>query len=84
MPDSVGDLRIDFNVEEGVVLIHHHIESDWAIFDICDVDGRVIKTGPIPQSEEEIKIKADLTDGESYMMYVMDGEKMYKGRFKVQ
>ncbi len=69
-PISGIRLRID-QIERLLMFDYEPGEKD-ALFDICDRNGNIVKTGDVIGPETRVRI-TDL-DGEDYYLMVLDGE----------
>ena len=82
MRESTKELAgIELNVEERVLKIHYTPKTERAMFDICDVEGRIILTGQLSQSPAVIELTENFQLGNSYVIWVVDGSEMSKSRF---
>ena len=71
--------------EEGstrILVLDYIPKTDKAFYDISDLDGRVIQTGSILSDDASIQLRDGLRSGR-YLIYVVDGDEVAKGRFKV-
>lgn len=60
------------NTSTLTIHLEHIPQSEKALFDICDFNGRVLKTGEINNSgTTEIDV-GEIPSG-SYMIYILDG-----------
>lgn len=55
--------------------------TDRAIFDICDLNGKVMRTGTLDNPTTEIDISG-FQEGE-YLLLVLDGEKVVKQKVRI-
>jgi len=70
-----------FNIHmtDGQLLLEYAPSCDRTMYDICDIHGRVIKTGAITSQETRV----DVTDMFSarYVILIVDGDRMVKKQF---
>ncbi len=74
-------LQINKDHEKGVLAIDYSPETSKTLFDICDLNGGVIKTGELEGERTEIDI-SDLSE-DRYFLLILDGEKILKEPFHV-
>lgn len=55
--------------------------TDRTIFDICDFNGRILKTGVM--GNDFIKIPVEELDNNNYVLLVLDGDRVYSQKFKI-
>jgi hypothetical protein len=65
-----------------IICITYKCITDRALYDICDFDGRIIKSGTMNNLETEICVDG-LPEGR-YVVWVVDGEKVTKTHFQVK
>ncbi len=63
------------------LLVKYTPKNKDAIYDVCDLDGRVISTGKLDDDLTEICIEK--LGKERYMLWVVDGSEIIKSLFKV-
>jgi hypothetical protein len=56
-------------------------KSDRPTYDICDLEGRVIKSGLVKRKKMRLKVN-DLINS-SYMLLILDGEHVTSKRFQI-
>ncbi|MFB6259101.1 MAG: hypothetical protein ABEH38_10445 [Flavobacteriales bacterium] len=72
------EISIKTDLKEQVLRIWYRPQSERSIYDICDIDGSVIKTGDIQEDGAEIDI-SDLEKNE-YLFLILDGDRIVKRR----
>jgi hypothetical protein len=72
MPQQPNPIRLRVDQIERLLMFDYEPGSDDALFDICDRNGRIVKTGEVSGPETRVRI-TDL-DGEEYYLMVLDGE----------
>ncbi|MCB0764725.1 MAG: hypothetical protein KDB84_08475 [Flavobacteriales bacterium] len=65
-------IRVRIDQVERLLMFDYDPGSEDALFDICDRQGRIVKTGEVNGPETRVRI-TDL-DGEEYYLMVLDGE----------
>jgi len=53
-----------------------------ALFDICDLNGRILKTGEIAEQDTKVKV-AELHE-DQYILLVLDGDEAASKRFEIK
>ncbi|MEO8589540.1 MAG: hypothetical protein ABI432_09240 [Flavobacteriales bacterium] len=72
MEQEPHHIRLRIDQIERLLMFDYEPGSQDALFDICDSDGRIVKTGEVSGPETRVRI-TDL-DGEEYYLMVLDGE----------
>ena len=57
-------------------------KTDRALFDICDLNGRILKTGEIADDATKVKV-AELHE-DQYILLVLDGDEAASKRFEIK
>ncbi|MCW5900000.1 MAG: hypothetical protein KIT10_12095 [Flavobacteriales bacterium] len=65
-------IRVRIDQIERLLMFDYEPGTDDALFDICDDQGRIVKTGEVRGPVTRVRI-TDL-DGEEYYLMVLDGE----------
>jgi hypothetical protein len=74
--------RLQVNViSRDKVTILYHPNTDRALFDVCDLNGRILITGEITDDVTTVET-ADLYP-EQYIILVLDGDKVCSTKFMV-
>lgn len=76
-------LEIKVNSEQSILLLEYVPKTEKAFYDICDMDGRVIQTGEITSDDTSIQLGEKINKG-AYLIWVVDGDEVSKGRFKLK
>jgi hypothetical protein len=66
------EIRIRIDQIERLLMFDYDPETEGALFDICDPNGQIVKTGEVKGHETRVRI-TDLK-GEVYYLMVLDGE----------
>lgn len=69
--------QLNCGVEAGKLWIEYHPKTDKVIYDICDVDGRILLTGSLCSKRLEIDLSAKLRSGE-YRLWILDGDHLLR------
>jgi hypothetical protein len=72
MPNASHEIRIRIDQLERLLMFDYEPGSEGALYDICDPNGRIVKTGDIRGRQTRVR----LTDvnGEEFYLMVLDGE----------
>lgn len=72
MPASPDPIRIRIDQLERLLMFDYEPGTEGALYDICDRNGRIVKTGDILGRQTRVR----LTDvhGEEFYLMVLDGE----------
>lgn len=65
-------IRVRVDQIERLLMFDYEPDTRDALFDICDSEGRIVKTGEVNGPETRVRI-TDL-DGDEYYLMVLDGE----------
>ncbi len=65
-------IRVRIDQIERLLMFDYEPGNEDALFDICDSQGRIVKTGDVRGPVTRVRI-TDL-DGEDYYLMVLDGE----------
>lgn len=61
--------------------LHYNPVTDRALFDVCDLNGRIMVTGEIREAHTKVEI-ADLYP-DQYIVLVLDGDKVCSTKFSI-
>lgn len=72
-------ISLHLSKDQKSLSVHYPQNTDRTIYDVCDLNGRILKTGDINGNHAEI----DLSDLESrmYIFLVLDGDTMTSRKF---
>ena len=74
-------LRLKLSSDQKILEVSYSPTSEKPLFDICDLDGRVLKTGIVSANSLKIKV-SDLID-EMYILLILDGDEVRAKRFEI-
>jgi len=57
-------------------------KTNRALFDICDLNGRILKTGEIAQADTKVLVSELHED--QYILLVLDGDEAASKRFEIK
>ncbi len=72
MPEIANHIRVRIDQIERLLMFDYEPGSQEALFDICDSQGHIVKTGEVHGPVTRVRI-TDL-EGEEYYLMVLDGE----------
>lgn len=75
-------INLQTDLRQGFMHINYQRRTKRTIFDICDVCGRIIKTGLLRGQHTSIDIQ-DL-EPDSYIFLILDGDRAISRKFTVR
>ncbi len=81
MINAVQQIEVKVCNDTCVVLVNYNPKTERTLYDICDLNGRVIKTGEIKRDETKIEV-SDLYD-DQYILLVLDGDRVCSKKFRI-
>jgi len=72
MEQGTHHIRLSIDQIERLLMFDYEPGTEDALFDICDSNGHIVKTGEVNGPVTRVRI-TDL-DGEDYYLMVLDGE----------
>jgi hypothetical protein len=72
MNTSSNEIRVRIDQIERLLMFDYEPGTEEALFDICDRQGHIVKTGEVSGPVTRVRI-TDL-EGEEYYLMVLDGE----------
>ena len=78
MLDTSRVIDIQIERESGRLVIKYSPRTDRTMYDLCDLNGRVIKTGSIEREETVLDISS--LNGSKYVMLIVDGDQVISKR----
>ncbi len=81
MISVINPIRLSFNKEENTLDVNYSSTSEKTVYDICDLDGRILITGNL--SNNKLKIKVSELLNAAYVFLVMDGDNIRIRRFQI-
>ena len=74
------DKAVDIEIEQGNerLVVRYLPRTERTIYDLCDLNGRVIRTGKI--AEEETILDISQLRGKKYVMLIVDGDQVISKR----
>lgn len=75
-------IKIHGNPASGSIEIAYSPQTERTLFDICDVNGRIIKTGQITSDITKVAVN-DIGNDEQYIVLILDGDRVCSCRFRL-
>lgn len=72
MAQPTHEIRLRIDQIERLLMFDYEPGTEGALFDICDADGHIVKTGDVRGPVTRVRI-TDLK-GEEYYLMVLDGD----------
>ena len=74
-------IKLSFDDSQNYLEINYSPQSKKPIYDICDLQGRIIKTGKF--SSERLKVAVKDLLNSYYVLLILDGEEIKTRRFEI-
>ena len=74
-------IKIQFHGSNPSMTIEYQPATDRTLYDVCDLNGRIIKTGTIRNKITEVDT-SDLS-GSHYILLILDGDRVTSRKFKL-
>jgi len=81
MLNTSTTLDIKIEPSNGKMVIRYAPRTDRTIYDLCDLNGRVLKTGHINESETVLDISS--LNSKKYVMLIVDGDQVISKRINL-
>lgn len=78
----INRLNIQLNDNQDFLEIHYKPGTSDALYDICDENGRILKTGKLDRKQMRVSVQ-DLLNS-AYVFLVLDGEQIRTRRFTIE
>lgn len=75
-------LKLEVNNDQGYLEVDYKPTSDRALYDICDTNGKIIKTGKLEGKRLRVTINDLLSS--AYVFLVLDGKDIRSKRFNIE
>lgn len=76
------ELTVQADREEELLRVWYQPRTSHSIYDVCDTNGTVLKTGQMESEGARIDI-SDLP-GKEYLLLVLDGDEVLRKRVKLE
>ncbi len=68
-------IQINGDPSSGVIELNYTPKTTRTLFDICDLNGRILKTGKITHENTAIEL-SDLSEESHFIILVLDGDRV--------
>lgn len=75
-------IKIQFSGSRPSMLIEYQPTTERTLYDVCDLNGRIVKTGAIERKITEVDT-SDLM-GSHYILLILDGDKVTSRKFQLR
>jgi hypothetical protein len=75
-------LKLEVNNDQGYLEVDYRPSSEGALYDICDTNGKIIKTGKLDGKRLRVGIN-DLISS-AYIFLILDGKDIRSKRFNIE
>ncbi|NNE55323.1 MAG: hypothetical protein HKN32_04840 [Flavobacteriales bacterium] len=82
MLSFIDPLKLSLSEDYSMLEVKYQCSTDSPLFDICDLQGRIIKSGKLSTNEFKIKV-SDLVN-QMYIFLILDGETIRSKKFKIK
>ena len=79
--DFFSNPSISLTEDQDFLKISYRAQSNKPLYDICDENGKIIKTGKITRSSMKVAV-SDLLNA-AYVFLILDGDRIKKQRFQI-
>jgi hypothetical protein len=81
MVQSESDVTLSFDSEQNSMTINYTQQSDRSLYDICDMNGRILKTGKLESYSSTISLNG--FENANYILLILDGNQMKSLKFTI-
>ncbi len=74
-------IALDFDTSKAKLIVGYSRRTDRTIFDICDLSGRIVKTGKLDSDDSTIPVSE--LDNSHYIFLILDGDQVISRKFSV-
>lgn len=75
--------KLDIQIDEmrSELKLRFEAETDRAIYDICDYNGKILMTGPI--TEDSVHVDLSTLSKDRYILLILDGDRVFSQQFSL-
>lgn len=73
-------LRIEVDKHQKSLKVAYRRKSRRAYYDICDLEGKIIRTGQLTENEEELDLSG--LNEQEYVLLILDGSHILRKVFR--
>ena len=81
MLNRAKELEVKVDTSSNRMVIHYAPRTERTLYDLCDMNGRVLKTGVINATETILELNG--LKGTKFVMLVVDGDQVISQRISV-
>ncbi|MCA1752264.1 MAG: hypothetical protein ABR572_10185 [Cryomorphaceae bacterium] len=81
MISTEEQIQIHGDPSSGKIDIKYAPKTKRTLFDICDINGRILKTGAISGAVTSVKLD-DIALEDQYIILILDGDRVCSRKFK--
>jgi len=81
MSDFQKKVQLAVDEENTTLKVGFEPLSSQTIYDICDFQGRILKSGEIESSETKVDLNG--LDKEHYILLILDGDRVFTKKFGI-
>lgn len=74
-------IKIEFSTECSSMSIGYAPSTDRTLYDICDLNGRIVKTGMI--ESHTTSVDTSELNNSHYILLILDGDKVTSRKFQI-
>jgi len=77
-----NQIELELDNECSTLKLNYQPLTDHTLYDVCDVQGRILKTGEITSNQTNVDLKG--LDNDQYILLVLDGNRAYTRKIKLK
>ena len=81
MLSFLDPLKLSLSEDNTFLEVKYQCNTDSPLFDICDLQGRIIKSGKL--NADNFRIKVNDLMNQMYIFLVLDGDNIRSKKFKI-
>jgi len=74
-------LRYELELKDNKLIVHHSEITDTAIYDVCDVDGKILITGFLENQSSFTEIELNEIAKRNYQFFIVEEGNIFKTSF---
>lgn len=82
MIQAQTQIKINMGPGTNEMNIGYTPKTDRTLFDICDINGRIIKTGYIHAKDTRVELQE--LENDNYILLILDGDRVCSCKFSVR
>ncbi|MCZ4410391.1 hypothetical protein O3Q51_16365 [Cryomorphaceae bacterium 1068] len=81
MLDFQTRIKLDVDEETSTLKVEYQPVSSPAIYDVCDIQGRILQTGEISSAQTSINLRG--LDQNQYVLLILDGDRAFTEKIQL-